>query len=368
MNARASTSNGASRRVAAFVVAMGVGALACAVSVPPSGGPEDTNPPRVAETVPTRDSTGVAVTSPIAITFSDDMTRARVERSVQVQPPVTFDRVRWDGRTLIIQTGGMQRDTTYVVHVKPGYRDNHGVPAKASFEFAFATGAALDTARVEGVVYFKREPSARAVVRCFRVPRADDFDPLASRPDRETTTGKDGTYQLRYLPANDARFVLMAFIDVNGNGALDSPGEPALEYPDTVFLTAALPVVKGVDFKVIDPKEPAVVSGKVSNETEIDSVKASVLLVAVSDSTRAAMYTLCKETGDFEFPRVVAGSYVIRAFLDMRPDSVCGTWDCPDTTLAPCLEPCMEAPDTLRVEPGATVKVPPLVLRRKESP
>jgi hypothetical protein len=160
----------------------------------------------------------------------------------------------------------------------------------------------------------------------------------------------------------------MAFIDVNGNGLLDLPGEPAAAYPDTIVLTAAAPVAQNVDFKVIDPNEPAVVSGTVSNETGIDSVNASVLLVAVSDSTRAPMYALCRETGAFEFNNVLAGRYLLRAFLDMRADSVCGTWDCPDTTMAPCMEPCTEAPDTLRVEPGAKLSVPPLVLRRKESP
>ncbi|HEU4364359.1 MAG TPA: Ig-like domain-containing protein [Candidatus Krumholzibacteria bacterium] len=357
------------RRATAFALLTGAVIVACAVSVPPSGGPEDTSPPKVAATVPARDSSGVGVTSPIAITFSDDMTRARVERSVTVNPAITFDRVGWEGRTLVIHPGGeLQRDTTYVVRVKPGYRDNHGVVSKASYEFAFATGASLDTARVEGKVQFKREPSGRAVVRCFRLPRPDDFDAAVARPDRETTSATDGTYRLRYLPANDARFVLFAFVDVNGNGLLDTPGEPFLAHPDTVLLSAAVPVVTAVDFAIIDPNEPAVVSGTVSNETGIDSVRASVLIVAVSDSTRAPLYGLCSEAGAFEFARVPVGAYVVRAFLDLRADSTCGTYVCPDSSAAPCLEPCAETPDTLRVEPGAAVTVPRLVLHRKESP
>lgn len=357
------------RRVAACALLLAAFALACAVSVPPSGGPEDTTPPRVGATVPTGDSSGVAVTSPIAITFSDDMTRARVERNVAVSPPITIDRVRWDGRTLVIQPGEpLQGDTTYVVRVKPGYRDNHGVVAKSPFEFAFATGARLDTARVEGVVYFKREPTARAMVRAYRLPRPDDFDPLAARPDREAATAADGSYRLRWLPDNDARFLLLAFIDANGNGALDAPAEPSAVHADTVLLTAAVPVVRGVDFKIIDPNEPAVVSGTVENETGIDSLRVSVLLVAVADSTRAPLYGLCDEAGAFGFSRVAGGTYVLRAFLDIAADSTCASYPCPDSTATACLEPCVEAPDTLRVEPGATVKVPPLILPRKESP
>ncbi len=357
------------RRAAVFALLMAAGAVACAVSVPPTGGPEDTTPPSVAATVPANESTGVDPGSRIAITFSDDMTRARVERSIQMSPPITFDRVRWEGRSLIIYPGEpLQRDTTYVVNLKPGYRDNHGVPSKSPFEFVFATGSALDSARIEGTVYFKREPNGKGMVRCFRLPRADDFDPAAARPDREAAASREGNYRLAYLPSNDARFVLFAFIDTNGNGIYDAPGEPSLAFPDTVLLTATAPVAQGIDFPIIDPNEPAVVSGTVVNETGIDTLAASVQLVAIGDSTRAAQYVVCDEKGAYTFARVAAGSYLLRAFLDIQADSTCAAYPCPDGSTAPCMEPCIEAPDTLRATPGGALEVPPLVLRRKESP
>jgi len=110
------------------MAAMAAIAIACAISEPPSGGPEDKSPPAVASTTPAADSTGVDPGSPIAITFGEDMSRARVERLVSVNPPIVIERVRWDDRTLIIEPrGGLQRDTTYVVRVKGGYRDSHGV-------------------------------------------------------------------------------------------------------------------------------------------------------------------------------------------------------------------------------------------------
>jgi hypothetical protein len=222
---------------------------------------------------------------------------------------------------------------------------------------------------VEGRVYFKREPSGRAVVRAFRLPREADFDPAAARPDREAATGEDGTYRLRYLPDNDARFVLFGFIDTNGNGTLDAPGEVALALPDTILLTRAVPVVTDVDFMLIDPNEPAVVAGKVSNETGIDSVLVSVRIEAIADTTRSPQYARCDSSGAYEFKRVLGGDYVVRAFLDLRADSTCGEYACPDSTATtPCIEPCVVTPDTLRVAPGSAVKVPPLVLRRKESP
>jgi hypothetical protein len=47
------------RRALVFALLMAAIALACAVQVPPSAGPEDTTPPHIASTVPAPDSSGV---------------------------------------------------------------------------------------------------------------------------------------------------------------------------------------------------------------------------------------------------------------------------------------------------------------------
>jgi hypothetical protein len=346
---------------AALVVLL---ALACAVDEPPSGGPEDRDAPKVAETVPASDSTGVDPASNIAITFGENMTRARVERLVTVQPPITIERVRWEGKTLIIEPqGGLQRDTTYVVRVKPGYRDRHGVTGTQTREFAFATGANLDTARISGKVLFKREPSGKAVVRCFRLPRETDFHPEASRPDRETTTARDGTFSLRYLPSNDARFVVMAYIDQNGNATFEKT-EPYAVVPDTIVLAPMVPNVSDVRIAVIDPNEPALVKGIVVNETGIDSLLATVALYTTRDSTDVQYFVRCDSSGTFEFARVKPGGYRMWTFLDIKADSVRGDYDCGAAT--PCREPWATLPDSLLVEPGATVDVGKLVLRKPQ--
>ncbi len=353
------------RRAGAGIAALAL-ALACAVSEPPSGGAEDRAPPGVIATTPSSDSTGVDPESPIAITFGEDMTRARVERLVTVQPPIEIDRVRWDGNTLVIEPrGGLQRDTTYVVRVKPGYRDRHGVTGSAAREFAFATGTApLDTARIAGTVLFKREPAGKALVRGFRVPREAAFRADAARPDREVATRRDGTFTLGYLPANDARFVVMAYIDQNGNGSFERASEPFTVLPDTFVLTKQVTDIAGVQIGVIDPNEPAVVRGTVANETGIDSLLATVMLTTTRDSTRAQYLARCDTTGAFEFARVRPGGYRLWAFLDIRADSARGDFNC---GAALCSEPWVALPDSLAVGPGATVEVGKLVLKRRDN-
>lgn len=353
------------RRSERFLTASLVLALACAVQEPPSGGPDDKTPPAVVSTTPAADSTGVDPKSPIAITFGEDMSRARVERLVSVQPPITIDRVHWEGRTMFIEPeGGLKRDTTYVVRLKPGYRDRHNVPGTATREFAFATGASLDTARISGTVLFKREPTGKAFVRGFRVPRDTTFRPEAARPDRETSTGRDGTFALRYLPANDARFVVMAFVDANGNGAFDGASDPFTVLPDTIVLTPGVPEASGLRISVIDPNEPGAVKGHVVNESGIDSILATVALYTTRDSTQVQYLTRCDSTGAFAFEKVKPGGYHLWAFLDVRADTARGDYDCGEPT--PCWEPRATLPDSVAVTPGASLEVGKLILRRRE--
>jgi uncharacterized protein (DUF2141 family) len=359
----------ASRRAGVFSCALALFAAACASEAPPPGGPEDKVGPTVISSTPTADSTNVDPGSGIVVTFSEDMSRARVERLLVVQPSIVIGRVRWEGRTMtVLPQEPLQRDTTYVVRVKPGGRDAHGVASTASFEFAFATGAVLDTARIEGAVFLKKEPAGRALVRCFRLPRGPDFDPLAERPDREAASARDGKFSLRYLPANEARYIVAAFMDRNGNGNLDRTSEPFAVFPDTVLLTPHVPVVSGINIAVVDPNEPGIVRGSVVNETGIDTLRVSLNLFTVEDSTRARMHARCDSTGAFELRNVRPGDYVLRAFLDLRADSTCGVYDCPPGAEPPCREPCVRLPGTVSVKVASVTELPPLILRWEEEP
>jgi hypothetical protein len=353
------------RRTATVIAAAVLTLLACAVSVPPSGGPEDRTPPRIRFSVPRPDSTGVDVSSPIRLGFSEPMARERVERNVSTAPPIRIRRVRWQGEVLSIEPeGGLLRDTTYVVRVRPGYRDRHGVASTEWHEFAFATAAAIDTARIEGTVWLRRQP-AKAIVRGFRVTGADTIDPEAARPDRETATGEDGRYALRYLPSNDARFRVMAFVDQNANGAYDRGVEPVVVWPDTVVLSPHSPVVSRLNLNAVDRGEPGSVRGVVVNETGIDTARVVAALFSGEDSTRAIHVAVCDTGGGYEFGQVKPGTYVLRGFVDARADSVQGEWPCAGAA-TPCREPGARLSTPVVVRPGESTAAPALVIRRRE--
>ena len=352
-----------------MLCAWGILCLACAVSVPPAGGPEDKAPPTVAASVPGADSTGVDPSSSIRIQFSEPMRQERVERLVVVHPPIEIARVHWEGNVLVIDpAGGLARDTTYVVRIKPDYQDRHGVPAAQWHEFAFATGTApLDTARIEGTIMLKATPAGKAIARCFRVTDKDTLDLQATHPDREAIAGRDGKFSLRYLPANGARFVVMAFLDQNGNTIFDPDNDPAAVRPDTVVILPGVPVVSKIDLVLLDPKEPGSLAGTVGNETGIDTARVMVAMFEKSDSTRAAYRALCDSTGAYQMKSVKPGDYILRAFVDVKADSMLGAYPCPPQP-AGCPEPSARRPGELRMKAGAALTEPRLVIRRKEEP
>jgi methionine-rich copper-binding protein CopC len=343
-------------------------AVACAVSVPPNGGPEDKAPPSVAKTTPANDSTGVDPKSEIRITFSEPMRQERVERNVVVSPPIEFARVHWDGDVLVIQPAhDLVRDTTYVVRIKPDYQDRHNVPGAQWHEFAFATGtAALDTARVEGKMTLKRAPAGRAIARAFRITGKDTVRVEKDRPDRETTADRNGVFSLRHLPSNGARFLVMGFVDANSNGVYDRDGDPALVYPDTITMLPQNPVVTGIDLELLDPKEPGGVKGTVTNESGADSARVMIAIYDNADSTRAAYRAVCDSTGAYEVKSIKPGAYILRAFVDVKRDSVPGTYPCAEKPKG-CPEPAARRPGWLRIKAATTATEPPLIIRKEDT-
>ena len=160
--------------------------VACAITEPPTGGPEDRTPPRVEGTSPSNGTVGVAPDAVVELTFNESMTRANIERHITFHPDVFIKKTRWSNNTVSLELEEpLHPDTTYLVELGAGYADTHGVRSDKVFRFAFATSSFIDSGEVSGRVYFRREPSDKAVVKLFVLPRDSGFAPQAGRPDRE---------------------------------------------------------------------------------------------------------------------------------------------------------------------------------------
>jgi hypothetical protein len=330
----------------------------CAIPEPPPGGPEDKTAPEVLWAVPADGSAGVSTGVPIEIEFSEKLSAGRFDRFIEFSPEVKIAKTRWKGKRLVVEPSEpLRADTTYVVRIRPGFTDAHNVKSEQGYEFGFATSAAVDTGAIAGRVYFRRKPAEKGVVRLFVLPKDSAFAPEAARPDREAVTAGDGAYKLKYLPQRNVAFLLWAFNDDNSNLAMDRDREAAALYADTVFLSERTDRLENVDIWIVDPKEPGLVAGRVVNAAGIDSVPVTVTLAEARDTIPPTYWARADAAGRYKFENVIKGRYVLRAFLDVKIDSLCGTYPCPGDSASMCGEACAEYPDSVIVSPGDEIRL-----------
>ena len=338
-------------------------AASCAIPEPPPGGPEDKTAPQPMATRPADGADGVSPRAPIEIEFSEKLGGARFDRFVEFSPEVKIAKTRWRGKRLFIEPAdSLLADTTYVVRIKPGYTDAHNVRNEKGYEFGFATSAEIDTGTISGRVYFRRKPAEKGVVRLFVLPRDSSFTAEASRPDREALTSADGAYTLKYLPQRGVPFLLWAFQDDDGNSVFDREREAAALLADTLSLGERVSALENVDVWIVDPREPGLVAGRVLNETGADSVPVTVTLAEERDTIPPTYWVRADAGGRYKFENVLKGRYVLHAFLDMKRDSLCGSYPCPGDSGAVCAEACASYPDSVAVAPGDEVRLKDLRL------
>jgi len=336
----------------------------CAVVKPPSGGPEDKTPPNLLSIVPAPDSTGVGRDVTVSIDFSEDIDAASFKKKINIYPQVEIKKMKAKGGRLLIEFGEELPETTFCIVINSGYRDYHGVESKKRHVFYFSTSDSLYNGSISGRVLFKRSPDSTAVVKLYEIKADTTIDFSREKESRMVFTGFDGSYIFKALPADSSRFLLFAFTDKNGNGRFDSDKEFSASFKDTVLLTSVSYILHGADIEIIDPNEPCEVRGKVVNRTGIDSPP-SVILSPLLPEERL-LYTRVADKGEYIFPKVKPGAYILTALIDVKIDSVCGVYRNPSDTTEVLAEPCISLPDTIFLKPGEKREIPPVILEAEE--
>jgi len=199
-------------------------AAGCAVPVPPSGGPTDTQPPRLRETTPRQGATLVTGRS-VEIAFSEAVDRSSFARAWSITPdmPGPAD-LSWDGfdRVRVSFPEPFRDATTYIFTIDTALRDVRNVALNTPISLAFATGDALDGGRLSGRVL---DPTTGNPVSAMDVLLLDGEAGVAYPPRVEdalyrTQTGPNGNFSLDFLAVRP--YAVVAHGDRNRNGKLDS--------------------------------------------------------------------------------------------------------------------------------------------------
>jgi len=334
---------------------------ACAVMESPSGGPEDKASPRVVGTTPTSDSAGVARDVSPRITFSEKVDPQSLKNRVSLFPAVEFAFLKVRGERLEIGFKSLLPETTFCLLIGAGIRDYHRVESKQNYFLFFSTADSIARGEISGAISFKNAPDSAGVAELFAV-RADSATNFrTAKRARIAFARKDGRFTFRALPTDGSRFLLRAFIDRDADGRYSAGKEFAALLPDTVSLKRPGDQLEDIQINIIDPNEPGKVEGRLINDTPF-KLAPTVRLGPVKPG-EPALSAQADSTGTFVLRTVPPGSYLVSAFIDLKADTLCGTYvDAADTTKV-LAEPCVTLPDTLRVKPGELKTLEPVSVR-----
>jgi hypothetical protein len=336
-------------------------AAACAVMQAPSGGPEDKTPPRVIETVPAPDSAGVARDVTVRVVYSEKVDPTSFKNRVSILPREEFSHLKVRGDRVEIGFAHDLPETTFCLLIGAGVRDYHRVENKRPYLLFFSTADSIETGKVSGFITFKGKPDSAGVAELFAVRPDSATEMRSSQRARVAFARKDGSFTFEALPTDGSRFLLRGFIDLDGDGRYSGGKEFATVYPDTIALRPLRRIVEDLRIDVINPNEPGSVEGQVVNETAF-KLPATVRLDPI-EAGRRWLSTRADSIGKFVFASVPPLSYRVSVFIDVKPDTVCGTYvEAADTAQA-LPEPCLVLPDTLRLKPGEVKKLEPITVR-----
>jgi hypothetical protein len=219
----------------------------------------------------------------------------------------------------------------------------------------------LERGEISGLILFKEKPDSTGLAELFALRGDTVVKVETQKPLRAAPAQKGGFFSFRGLPSGGERYLLWAFTDRDGDGHFSAVGEFAALFPDTLVLTGRAPRVEDIRVKIIDPNEPGSVAGRVVNETSFKK-RPTVRLEPLLKGERPRSAT-ADSTGSFLVSPVPPGAYRLLAFIDVKADTMCGTYvEAADTTKT-LPEPCVTASDTIVVKPGEPVTVSPITLK-----
>jgi hypothetical protein len=204
------------RRLIAAVAAAGL--VACAQPGAPPGGPEEREPPVLVGVSPDSGAVGV---SPKEIVFRfDEVVNERpqgaadLSRLVVISPTEGEPRVGWHRKSISVRARrGWRPNTAYTITVLPGIADLRGNARTEPITIVFSTGDRIPEGSISGRVI--DWPNARAAARA----RVEAYVPPDTSWRFIAVADSAGRFTL--APLDTGRYVVIGFVDANGNSARD---------------------------------------------------------------------------------------------------------------------------------------------------
>ncbi|MDP4207040.1 MAG: Ig-like domain-containing domain, partial [Bacteroidota bacterium] len=224
----------------------------CANQGMPTGGPLDSIPPVLLNSVPKLNEKNVKA-SEVALTFDEYIIPDEVNNKLIISPPLKRRPiVRMKGKTLLIQFKDTLRpETTYSFNFQDAIADNNERNPIPDLKLAFSTGNTIDSLRISGTVRdaFTLEPLD--LISVFLYKDLSDSAIYRGKPDYMGRTNKEGFFEIVNIPKE--KFRIFAFKN-EANDYRFNPEKDQVAFlnkvitPDSRFNNSALQkIVRGKD-------------------------------------------------------------------------------------------------------------------------
>lgn len=199
-------------------------AASCANPVAPTGGPKDTEPPQIIQSVPENGSVNFEARE-IRIWFDEFIQIKGLQQQFISSPPFTkTPETRIKGKSLVIRLEeDLRPNTTYTLFFGDAISDFNESNPINNFRYFFSTGAVLDSMELSGRVLNARTLKPEKEVFVMLYDTYTDSIPMQQRPYYISRTNSDGHFHftnLRNIP-----YKIFALRDVNANLIYDMPNE-----------------------------------------------------------------------------------------------------------------------------------------------
>ncbi|MBD3370831.1 hypothetical protein GF402_10800 [Candidatus Fermentibacteria bacterium] len=267
--------------------------VGCAKVVPPKGGPEDRDPPRLVEVMPPSGG-GYGELREVRVVWSERLEPASV--SCAVYPPSDVE-VKVDGETVEVRLPQPPDSGTTVLHFPRGLSDRRGNNLAEALDLAYTASDSLAGGRM--VLSLSRQAGGRVGDRTLvDLYDSEDLERGDTLLIRRTEADTSGVARLRWLPGGS--YLLRCYEDRDRSYSWQSDVEAgteisvALPSGDSLYLEPTLVVVDTVGPSLIDAEalDAHHVSVTMSEEVSFESMREAEIELFDSTGTRVAVHGL----------------------------------------------------------------------------
>ena len=171
--------------------------LSCAAVMIPPGGPIDTTPPLLLESIPPHGTVNFKG-GEIQLIFSEYLDENSIQNSINISPAVSekIDIV-YNGKVLVIDfSDSLLTNQTYIISINRNLSDEHKVTLEEPVQIAFSTGIKIDQSLISGKIY----STDQAVVQLWKLTSSLDSSKIyEENPDYVIDANNDGDYTFKFI-------------------------------------------------------------------------------------------------------------------------------------------------------------------------